>query len=31
MGEQGILFLAGVPDVEGYMVDSNGTATLTPA
>ena len=29
MGEQGILFLAGVPDVEGYMVDSNGTATLT--
>ncbi len=30
MGEQGIRFLAGVPDLEGYMVDSRGTATFTP-
>jgi thiamine biosynthesis lipoprotein len=30
MGEQGIRFLAGVPDLEGYMVDSRGTATYTP-
>lgn len=29
MGEQGIRFLAGVPDLEGYMVDSRGTATFT--
>jgi thiamine biosynthesis lipoprotein len=30
MGEPGIRFLAGVPDLEGYMVDSRGTATYTP-
>ena len=30
MGEEGIRFLAGVPDLEGYMVDSRGTATFTP-
>ena len=26
----GILFLAGIPEIEGYMVDSRGTATYTP-
>jgi len=30
MGEQSIRFLARVPELEGYMVDSSGTATFTP-
>jgi FAD:protein FMN transferase len=30
MGEQGIRFLAGVPELDGYMVDSAGVATYTP-
>ena len=30
MGEDGIRFLAGIPEIEGYMVDSRGTATYTP-
>jgi thiamine biosynthesis lipoprotein len=30
MGEEGIRFLAGVPDLDGYMVDAQGTATFTP-
>ncbi|MGO9310774.1 MAG: FAD:protein FMN transferase [Spirochaetia bacterium] len=30
MGEQGIWFLAGVPELDGYMVDARGVATFTP-
>jgi len=29
MGREGIAFIENLPDVEGYMIDANGTATLT--
>ena len=30
MGEEGIRFLAGMPGLDGYMVDAQGVATYTP-
>jgi thiamine biosynthesis lipoprotein len=30
MGEHGIRFLAGIPELDAYMVDSHGVATFTP-
>jgi thiamine biosynthesis lipoprotein len=30
MGEDGIAFIAGMPGLDGYMIDAGGTATFTP-